>query len=566
MTDFLLQLRKKLVVFVCDSWSFFVSQTFSIADPNKSFFQTIILDDPSFLDIILNSLKHDHNDIGANMLNSITNIVLHFLSMKEKFMASNLVGRMLETVDFVSLPLSESKTLFYLTKFIVCMFDPFGNDEEARLSRYPLIRVSVFEPAKQFITFIFHNSEKLILNEELKSLLDRHLCEFHLSLKHLDLQSDEHNSELVSGIVKWNARWTIKMGKDDPFRPVFESILTRACEWRRNKAEQQKRREIDWDLIPDLIEFVMDNMKSSLSSLSPPDSLIHPLPRQTLVISPHAHLELVDHTQESKSLNELREGWIDDVKNGWIFFLKLIHLFPSTHQPTFQTIVLDDPSFSNVVLNSLTLNNTRVTPQVLSTMTQILLEFPTTRHSFRSEFFERIVKSVDFVNCPLSESETHLYLTQFIVLMLESTDDEEFMEHYRVIRVSIFEPAKQYVSFIFQNWDRLTLDHPVDRSNHGKAVCLIHCHIKNMEIKSDEHEPALVSILVKWEVRQMIELENEDHVRTVFESIGSRTEDWQTNKQDRQKRREELLREEGWDDAFELRVVGIEKTTPEKLL
>ncbi|KAK2954430.1 hypothetical protein BLNAU_10598 [Blattamonas nauphoetae] len=82
-----------------------------------------------------------------------------------------------------------------------------------------------------------------------------------------------------------------------------------------------------------------------------------------------------------------------------------------------------------------------------------------------------------------------------------------------------------------------------------------------MELRSDEHDADVVSELVKWEVRTMDEMENEANFVGLFQSMTSRTSEWNRNKRERQKRREVLLREEGWDDAFELRVVGIERNT-----
>ncbi|KAK2952730.1 hypothetical protein BLNAU_12379 [Blattamonas nauphoetae] len=343
MIDWLKELRNRLEVIVCDSWSLFVSLTFNIADPNKSSFPTIILDDPSFPEVILNSLKLSHINISWYTFVALTNIVIQF-----------------ETVDFVSPPLSEPRNLFQLTRFIVNMFHPIG-DNEAEYEQYRHFQVSVFEQAKRFITFIFHNSDKLILSEEDSSELEKDLCWIRLYLIHISVRSDEHNSDIVDEILKWIVRETIKMGVDDPFRPVFEKILTRACEWRRNKEEQQKRPKIDWDLIPDLIEFMMDKMKSSLSPISSPDSLIPPLQLQTVASPPHTHLESVDNDHAIVSLNELRDGSIDDVENGWILFYKLILSFPSPHQPAFETIVLDDPFFSDLVVRSLTLNRQTVT-------------------------------------------------------------------------------------------------------------------------------------------------------------------------------------------------------------
>ncbi|KAK2962069.1 hypothetical protein BLNAU_3125 [Blattamonas nauphoetae] len=79
-----------------------------------------------------------------------------------------------------------------------------------------------------------------------------------------------------------------------------------------------------------------------------------------------------------------------------------------------------------------------------------------------------------------------------------------------------------------------------------------------MELRSDELDVDCVSELVKWEVRTMVEMENEEKLKFVFRSMLNRTSEWNHPKRERQKRREVLLREEGWDDAFELRVVGLE--------
>ncbi|KAK2962068.1 hypothetical protein BLNAU_3124 [Blattamonas nauphoetae] len=165
MADSLELLRDECEAFVNNSWCFFINLAKGITDLHKSSFQTIILDDPSITDFILNSLKLPHPTIRRNVLVTIGNIIMEFPTMGERFMTANLVGRMFDTVDFVSLPLSESNTTFELTNFLTSMLSPIGDDEETNIEQYPLIRVSVFEPAKQFITFIFHNSDELILDE-----------------------------------------------------------------------------------------------------------------------------------------------------------------------------------------------------------------------------------------------------------------------------------------------------------------------------------------------------------------------------------------------------------------
>ncbi|KAK2950802.1 hypothetical protein BLNAU_14220 [Blattamonas nauphoetae] len=239
----LIQLRKELEDFLQHPWGFFVHITYSITDPHKSSFQTIILDDPSFPDLTLNSIKLNNNDVRVTMLMAITNVVIEFPLVKEKFMTSNLVGRMFETVDFASLPLSESSTKFYLTRFIACMLRASGNTDEARFEQYPPIRVSVFEPAKPLIIFMFHNSDKLILNEKDKAELETRLCWIHNHIKNMELRSDEHDADIVSEFVNWEIRTMVQMENGTNFKIVFESIGNRTWEWKRDNPDRQKRRE-----------------------------------------------------------------------------------------------------------------------------------------------------------------------------------------------------------------------------------------------------------------------------------------------------------------------------------
>ncbi|KAK2961105.1 hypothetical protein BLNAU_3873 [Blattamonas nauphoetae] len=244
MIDSLTLLCDDYKKFVSRSWDFFVGLTYKIAEPHKSTFQTVIIDDPSFPDLILNCLKLIHTEIRQHTIAAIHNIVIVYPSMKEQFMKVNLVGRMFKTVDFVSLPLSESNTLLELTKFISNMFLPIGGNTEARFEQYPLIRISVFEPAKQFIIFMFNNSDKLILNEEDKALLETVLCWVHRSIKNLELRSDEHGTDFVSELVKWEIRTMVEMENENHFTIRFQSMLNRTWEWNQNKRERQKRREV----------------------------------------------------------------------------------------------------------------------------------------------------------------------------------------------------------------------------------------------------------------------------------------------------------------------------------
>ncbi|KAK2950904.1 hypothetical protein BLNAU_14206 [Blattamonas nauphoetae] len=246
MADSLKALREDSKVFVSNGWNFLINLTHHIQDPHKSSFQTILLDDPSFTDLILNSLKLNYQPLRRNTTMTLTNIVVGFPSMKEKFMTANLVGRMFETVDFVSLPLSESQTLFALVKIITTMFNPIGDNDEERLEQFHRIRVSVLEPAKPFVIFIFHNSNKLILDEADKTKLENHLCWIHHRIKNMELRSDEHDADIVSELMKWEMRAMIEMENEDNFQIVFQSMVNRTWYWNQNKRERQKRREVVW--------------------------------------------------------------------------------------------------------------------------------------------------------------------------------------------------------------------------------------------------------------------------------------------------------------------------------
>ncbi|KAK2963608.1 hypothetical protein BLNAU_1173 [Blattamonas nauphoetae] len=172
IADSLHQLRDDCHKFLNDSWGSIVGVTFNITDPHRSSFQQVILDDPSFTDLILNSLQLTRNGISNKLLRAIRNIIISFPLIKEQFMAANLVGRMFATVDFVSFPLSESETLFELTIFFASMFIPIGADEDAQM------------------------------------------------------------------------RTMVEMEYEDNFQIVFLSLLNSTYEWKRNKPDRQKRRDV----------------------------------------------------------------------------------------------------------------------------------------------------------------------------------------------------------------------------------------------------------------------------------------------------------------------------------
>ncbi|KAK2946964.1 hypothetical protein BLNAU_18122 [Blattamonas nauphoetae] len=195
-------------------------------------FQANLPTNPSHLPKYAQLVNHDplsDPDIRLNTSMTVSNIVAGFPSMKKQFMSANLVGRII---------------LCQLTIVIAYMIDPIGGNEAAYFEQYPLIRVSVFEPAKQFITFIFHNSNKLILKEEHKIRLDVSLCRIHNRIQKIELRSDEHDARTVSELVKFEISTMVEMETEEAVRLFFNNILNRTQEWDRDQRERQRRREV----------------------------------------------------------------------------------------------------------------------------------------------------------------------------------------------------------------------------------------------------------------------------------------------------------------------------------
>ncbi|KAK2958886.1 hypothetical protein BLNAU_6135 [Blattamonas nauphoetae] len=232
------------------------------------------------------------------------------------------------------------------------------------------------------------------------------------------------------------------------------------------------------------------------------------------------------------SLHTLRNECEDFVDKLWSAFLDLTFAITEPHKSSFQTIILDDPSFPDLILNSLKLHHADIRDNIIIIIANIVAR-PT--HSLISEMIKPI-----------------------------EDDEEALFRQYALLRVSVFEPAKPFIIFMFHNSDKLVLDDE-DQTTFESHLCDVHLHIKNMELRSEEHDADFVSELVKWEVRQMVEMENEETFEDFFQNMLNRTHDWNQNKRERQKRREVLLREEGWDDGFELPVVGIEVDTGDYL-
>ncbi|KAK2961088.1 hypothetical protein BLNAU_3856 [Blattamonas nauphoetae] len=276
--------------------------------------------------------------------------------------------------------------------------------------------------------------------------------------------------------------------------------------------------EVDSKIIRELILFVKEALPTIFTNISNIDTLIASLPSDS---SPTTPLASGVDSQMIDSLNLLRDECEDFVRCGWLFFIGVTFRITEPHKSSFQTIILDDPSFPDLILNSLQLNHKGIRAKTLAAICNILT-----------------------------------YIVSKMFFPIGGTVDAK-LEQDRLNRVYVFEPAQQFIIFMFNNSDILLLNEK-DKIQLDDYLCWIHNYINNLELRSDEHETDIVSELVKWEMQTMIEMEKEESFQIVFDSMLNRTQEWNREKRERQKRREVRLREEGWDDAFELRVVGIE--------
>ncbi|KAK2945279.1 hypothetical protein BLNAU_19780 [Blattamonas nauphoetae] len=323
--------------------------------------------------------------------------------------------------------------------------------------------------------------------------------------------------------------------------------------------------EVDSAVIRELILFVKEALRTILTHVENIDTLIASLPSDSSSTTPLVSGVTI---QTIDSLKQLRNDCEDFLNTGWCFFINVTNKMTDPHKSSFKTIVLDDPSFPDLILNSLKLSHKDFRTTTVITVNNTLIQFPWMKERFMIvNLVERMLETVDFDSLDLLKFETLDPLTTFIDYMSTpiGDDEEAHFDQYPLIRVSVFEPAKQFITFIFKNSHKLDLAKE-DKLRLGTRLCMHHLFITNMELRSDEHDAAFVSELVKWETRQMVEMENEKHFQVFFESMLTRTSEWNQEERERQKRRQSLLREEGWDDAFELRVVGIEVDTNQDLI
>ncbi|KAK2959860.1 hypothetical protein BLNAU_5057 [Blattamonas nauphoetae] len=263
------------------------------------------------------------------------------------------------------------------------------------------------------------------------------------------------------------------------------------------------------------------------------------------------------------SLRILRDECVNFVDAAWLFFAKKTTIKAIPRKSSFTSTILDPHPFCENVIRSLKLNNPNTGHNIIKTINRILSRIPQMKESFISaNLVERMFKTFDFASLPLSESQFHWDITRFVGLMIQPImkDKETYPTQCAIFRVSVFEPVRQHVGFVLHNWKTLTFG-TADTTQQESCVCLIVGIAKDMELESDELDSGFVNELVRWEVGQMVEIENETNINRVIQRIGNMIWMWKQREKERLKRRDVLLREEGWDDVFELRVVGIELDT-----
>ncbi|KAK2955936.1 hypothetical protein BLNAU_9096 [Blattamonas nauphoetae] len=361
-----------------------------------------------------------------------------------------------------------------------------------------------------------------------------------------------------SDIQNCLARYTANVLVD--IRLLFWCIYS--CELLSLTVKNAAHSETFFQLAHDLTGFASEVLRILLHNLSSLESFQASLastdPQSTRLQPEKTHTIPSDTIQHPANPAESFTKWASFFVGGiWGFVANIVSQFFFNHPPSYQYVFLDDPSLPHLALQSFQLTRKDRREILYSSLGRLIIYLPYLTKKFISiDLVNQLFETPDLLAIPLSESKTHLSITIFIHGMLNYASADH-ITHYPLVRVSVFEPVKQYVNFLFHNSNKLILDEK-NRDIHELHFSWIHNHIKNMELQSDEHDTNIVSGLVKYEVQTMVEMENETHFETVFQSMLDTTSEWNLKNPERLKRREVLLREEGWDDAFELRVVGIE--------
>ncbi|KAK2958194.1 hypothetical protein BLNAU_6898 [Blattamonas nauphoetae] len=179
------------------------------------------------------------------------------------------------------------------------------------------------------------------------------------------------------------------------------------------------------------------------------------------------------------------------------------------------------------------------------------------RFQFR-DFVEKVFSSFDFLSVPLYIPVFHSSTIEFIRRMLQVNGETEEIKLAQLpsLRITVFNHVWPYLAYIITHSPTLNLNHQ-NRADHESDVTICHRNISCMERNGEELDERFLLEQAKWEVRWLTEVENEKTLKERILTVESRASGWMTENWERQKRRERMQRKEGWDDAVEARVAGL---------
>ncbi|KAK2950899.1 hypothetical protein BLNAU_14201 [Blattamonas nauphoetae] len=270
---------------------------------------------------------------------------------------------------------------------------------------------------------------------------------------------------------------------------------------------------------------------------------------------------------EENNLTKLKKELIDVIWPAWKVLANLTFDYAIGLRPHLHSILADNPKLETVVLRSVEEGDIELIQLTFSSIISLLTIAPENRTRLQSgNLVEKLFSSFDFQSVPLSKAEFHAFTVKFIrhMLAVDGATEEIKQAQFPSLRVSVYNHVWKYLSHVITHSPALTLNE-IHRELHEDDVSLCYRHIFFMEVAADELDEAFLLEQAKWEVRWLTEVENEKTLDLRIFTCGNRAYRWRTEKWGRLKRRERMLRKEGWDDALETRVVGLHPEVSEDL-
>ncbi|KAK2956160.1 hypothetical protein BLNAU_8940 [Blattamonas nauphoetae] len=270
---------------------------------------------------------------------------------------------------------------------------------------------------------------------------------------------------------------------------------------------------------------------------------------------------------EKNNLTKLKGDVLYVTGSAWKVLANLTFDYAVDLHPHLRSILADNPKLENVVLRSIKEGDIELIQFTFSAISNLLKIEPENRTRLQSgDLMRKLFSSFDFQSVPLSEAEFHLFTVNFIrqMLTVNGATEEIKQAQFPSLRVSVYNHVWKYLSHVITHSPALTLNE-TNREIHEDDVSLCYRHIFFMEVAADELDEAFLLEQAKWEVRWLTEVENEERLDFRILTCGNRAYRWRTEKRGRLKRRERMLRKEGWDDAVETRVVGLHPEVSEDL-